>query len=311
MQHIQHRRVLAATGVLVTALLAGCGGGGGYGGTPSANLATVTSTTVAPAKYSQSMLITLQGTYLDQGLTVTSAGCKNMALSTTAPNVSSATTAYYTCTVSGVGAQTVVVTRSDGLALPGASYTIAVPQVTMVISNTGVVQPVMVITLEAAKAPITTTNFLAYVNAGFYTGTVFHRHVPGFIVQGGGYAGPLVAGGTVPTPKTPINPTIVLEDNVGLSNTLMTLAMARTNVFDSASSQFFVNLANNGGPTGLDATATTRGYAVFGTITAGGGLLTTMLTGGCSAWPAFFGSLDSTACLPSPNITILSATQTQ
>jgi cyclophilin family peptidyl-prolyl cis-trans isomerase len=234
-----------------------------------------------------------------------------MALSTTAPNVSSATTAYYRCTVSGVGTQTVVATRSDGLALPGASYSIEVPQVTMVISNTGVVQPVLVITLEPAKAPVTTDNFLAYVSAGFYSGVVFHRHVPGFIVQAGGYAGPLVAGGTLPTLK-PVNGAITLEDNVGLSNTVMTLAMARSNVANSATSQFFVNLANN---TGLDRNNTTipstPGYAVFGTITAGSGLLTTMLTGGCNSWLAFFGPNDLSACLPSPNITIVSATQTR
>jgi peptidyl-prolyl cis-trans isomerase A (cyclophilin A) len=166
------------------------------------------------------------------------------------------------------------------------------------------VQPVLVITLEAAKAPITTTNFLAYVNAGYYAGVVFHRYVPGFIVQGGGYTGPLVAGGATPTLK-PTNANITLEDNVGLSNTLMTLSMARTSVPDSANAQFFVNLANN---TGLDAAGAARGYAVFGSITSGSSLLTTMLTGPCTAWPAF---LDSGACLPSPNITIVSATQTR
>jgi cyclophilin family peptidyl-prolyl cis-trans isomerase len=271
---------------------------------------TVTSTTAAPAKYSQSMLVTIQGSNLDQPLTVSSAGCKNMTRSTTAPNVSTATTAYYTCTVSAVGAQTVAVARNDGTALTGTSYTIAVPQVTMVLSNTGVVQPVLVITLEAAKTPITTTNFLTYVNAGFYNGVVFHRHVPGFIVQGGGYAGPLVANGTLPALKA-TNANITLEDNAGLSNTLMTLSMARTSVPDSASSQFFINLASN---TFLDRTGSAdsqRGYAVFGTITTGSSLLTTLLTGGCTAWPAFFGAFDSTACLPSPNITIVSATQTQ
>jgi peptidyl-prolyl cis-trans isomerase B (cyclophilin B) len=262
---------------------------------------------VAPARYSQSLLVTLQGSRLDQGLTVASAGCQGMALSTTAPNVSSASTAYYRCTVSAVGAQTVTVTRRDGVAMAGASYNVDVPQVTMVISNTGVIRPVMVITLEAAKAPITTRNFLAYVNAGYYTDTVFHRHVPGFIVQGGGHAGPLVAGGALPTLK-PTNANIALEDQAGLSNTLLTLSMARSSLPDTANAQFFVNLANN---TGLDATASTRGYAVFGTIVSAGGLLTTMLTGGCSAWPAFFGPDDTTACLPSPNITIVSATQTR
>lgn len=303
-------RFVALACLATSLLLTACGGGGdGYGGTPPANLASVTSTTAASAKYSQSMLVTVQGSNLDLGITVSSAGCKNMTRSTTAPLVSTPTTAYYTCTVSAVGAQTVVVTRSDGLALTGANYTIAVPQVTLVLSNTGVVQPVLQVTLEAAKTPITTTNFLAYVNAGFYNGVVFHRYVPGFIVQAGGYAGPLVAGSTpLPTLKTPTYANIALEDNAGLSNTVMTLSMARTSVADSGNAQFFVNLANN---TGLDAAGGARGYAVFGTITAGGTMLTTLLTGPCSPWVAFFGSGDIGACLPSPNITIVSATQTQ
>ena len=307
-------RLLVPVCVATSALLTACGGGGGDAGSPSTNLAAVTSATVGPAKYSQTLLVTLQGSNLDTGITVSSAGCKNMARSSAAPNASTATTAYYTCTVSGVGAQTVAVSRSDGLALTGAGYTVAVPQVTMTLSNTGVVQPVLVVTLEAAKAPITTTNFLAYVNAGFYTGVVFHRYVPGFIVQGGGYTGPLTANGVLPTLK-PTNAKITLEDNVGLSNTLMTVSMARStppsDTVDSATSQFFVNLVNN---TGLDRRGSAdnqRGYAVFGTITSGSGLLTTLLTGPCSPWLAFFGSTDSTACLPSPNITIVSAVQTQ
>jgi cyclophilin family peptidyl-prolyl cis-trans isomerase len=237
-----------------------------------------------------------------------------MALSSAAPEVSTSTTAYYRCTVSAVGAQTVTVTRSDGLVLPGASYTIEVPQVSMVISNTGVIQPVLVITLEPVKAPITTTNFLAYVNAGFYSGVVFHRSVrasdaQGFVVlQGGGYNGPLVAGSAAPSVKPPINANIVLEDNTGLLNSVMTLSMARSSAPDTANSQFFINLANN---TVLDRSGSAdfqRGYAVFGSITAGSSLLTALLGGPCAAWLNFLGSA---ACLPTPNLTIVSATQSR
>jgi cyclophilin family peptidyl-prolyl cis-trans isomerase len=181
------------------------------------------------------------------------------------------------------------------------------PQVTLVLSNSGVVQPALVVTLEADKAPATVANFLAYVKAGYYDGTVIHRHVPGFIAQGGGYAGPLVAGGTLPVLK-PTNAAIALEDNAGLSNTVMTLAMARTGAADSATSQFFINLGNNAG---LDRTASARGYAVFGSVTSGSGQLTTLLSGPCTPWLAFFGLGDPSACLPSPNITIVSATQTR
>jgi cyclophilin family peptidyl-prolyl cis-trans isomerase len=81
--------------------------------------------------------------------------------------------------------------------------------------------------------------------------------------------------------------------------------MARTNAPDSATSEFFINLANN---TGLDKTATARGYAVFGTVTAGTDFVTAMAAAPCVAWPAFLPTGD---CLPTPNFTITSAVQTR
>lgn len=118
--------------------------------------------------------------------------------------------------------------------------------------------------LDADHAPITTANFLTYVDGGFYDGadgfgaTVFHRVVAGFVIQGGGYT----ADGTAKT----THPPIPLETDVGLSNLRGTLAMARTNLPDSATSQFYVNLVDN---TALDGTGNDDGYAVFGTVTAG------------------------------------------
>lgn len=178
------------------------------------------------------------------------------------------------------------------------------PQVTLVVSNGAGSTGTLVLTLEADKAPVTTANFLAYVKAGFYTGTVIHRNSPGFVLQGGGYAGPLVAGGTVPTHKV-TNAAIVLEDGAGLSNLKFTIAMARTGVADSATSEYFINLANS---TFLDKTSTARGYAVFGTVTAGTDFVTTMANAPCTAWAAFLPAGD---CLPSPNFTITSAVQTR
>jgi cyclophilin family peptidyl-prolyl cis-trans isomerase len=179
------------------------------------------------------------------------------------------------------------------------------PQVTMTLSNGAGVNGTITIDLENVRAPATVANFLAYVNAGFYNGTVIHRHSPNFVLQGGGYAGPLVANSSpLPTLK-PTNAAIALEDNQGLCNTRSTLAMARTSVPDSATSQFFINLANNAF---LNRTATDRGYAVFGTITAGQAVIDAMVAAPCTAWPGFLGTGE---CLPSPNITVVSATRTR
>jgi len=114
------------------------------------------------------------------------------------------------------------------------------------------------ITLNPEKAPITVANFLTYVNEGFYTGTVFHRVIPGFMVQGGGFT----ADGTQKTTHDPIK----LESANGLKNDVGTVAMARTNIPDSATSQFFINLVNNDF---LNYAPGNDGYAVFGTVTAG------------------------------------------
>lgn len=178
------------------------------------------------------------------------------------------------------------------------------PQVTLTLTNGAGVNGDVVLTLDPARAPITVANYLRYVNAGFYDGTVLHRNAPGFVLQGGGYVGPLIAGGTVP-PEKPTNPAIPLEDNAGLSNICLTVAMARTPAPDSANSQFFVNLASN---TFLDRTATARGYAVFGSVTSGNPVLTAAINANCTAWPGFLGTGE---CLPSPNITITRARQTR
>lgn len=181
-----------------------------------------------------------------------------------------------------------------------------VPQVTIAVSNGAGVNGTIVITLSRDQAPLTVANFLTYVNAGFYNGTAIHRNSPGFVLQGGAYAGPLSAL-TAPPAAKPTNAPIVLEDNAGLSNTKYTVAMARTGTPDSATSQFFINLADN---LSLNRNGATRGYAVFGTVTSGTAVVDAMAAAPCSAWPIFNG-LNSLDCLPVPNITITSATQTR
>lgn len=193
-----------------------------------------------------------------------------------------------------------VCTASAPIPSPGASA----PQVTLSLSNGAGVSGDVVLTLDPSRAPVTVANFLQYVNAGFFDGTVFHRRSPGFVLQGGGYAAPLAVSAGTPTPKA-TNPPITLEDNVGLSNVCLTVAMARTTEANSATSEFFVNLANN---TGLDRTLDRRGYAVFGSVTSGSDVITATTTAACTAWPAFLPAGD---CLPTPNITITRARQTR
>ena len=194
---------------------------------------------------------------------------------------------------------------SDNTTLANVAFNVAVPQVSMTVSNGQAVSGTLVITLAPRQAPITVDNFLAYVNSGFYTGVVFHRHVPNFVLQGGGYAGPLnSAAGTLPNLKTTAAP-IALEAGRGLSNLRLSVAMARTNDLNSATSQFFINTVDN---PSLDTAF--GGYAVFGSISAGADGVSTMVAAPCSIWPAFFGN-NGPDCLPSPNLSIVSAVQTR
>lgn len=115
-----------------------------------------------------------------------------------------------------------------------------------------------VVQLDGERAPLTVANFLAYVESGFYEGTIFHRVIDGFVVQGGGYGEDL-------SPK-PAGAPIPNESGNGLSNRRGTIAMARTGEAHSADSQFYLNLADN---VGLDPKPTRWGYAVFGQVIRG------------------------------------------
>jgi peptidyl-prolyl cis-trans isomerase A (cyclophilin A) len=108
------------------------------------------------------------------------------------------------------------------------------------------------------KAPISAQNFLDYVDAGFYDGTIIHRVVPGFVVQGGGF--------TAEMKEKETNPPIANEADNGCKNLRGTLSMARTQEKDSATSQFFINLVDNAV---LDHGARDFGYAVFARVVAG------------------------------------------
>jgi peptidyl-prolyl cis-trans isomerase A (cyclophilin A) len=116
------------------------------------------------------------------------------------------------------------------------------------------------IQLDAEKAPKTVANFLDYVKSGHYDGTVFHRVIGGFMIQGGGFTPDMV--------QKPTRAPIPLESRNGLKNERGTVAMARTSVPDSATSQFFINVVDNAMLDQANA-RDGQGYAVFGRVVAG------------------------------------------
>ena len=115
-----------------------------------------------------------------------------------------------------------------------------------------------VIQLDRVRAPLTVAAFLDYVRKGHYEGTIFHRVIPGFIAQGGGY--------TKDFELKPTEGTVVNESGNGLSNMRGTVGLARTNEPHSGTSQFYINLADN---LDLNPRPTRWGYAVFGTVVEG------------------------------------------
>ena len=136
------------------------------------------------------------------------------------------------------------------------------------------------IELNIEKAPITVENFLNYVITGAYDKTVFHRVIDGFMIQGGGF--------TTDGKKKSTNPPIKLESNNGLLNEVGTIAMARTNIPDSATNQFFINIKDN---SFLNYSPTSPGYAVFGKVVKGMDIINnikrvkTSVKNGMNDWP--------------------------
>ena len=131
------------------------------------------------------------------------------------------------------------------------------PKVELHIANYGVIT----LELDSGKAPKTVANFLSYVNKGHYNNTIFHRVIPGFMVQGGGMEPGMKE-------KKGDNP-IDNEANNGLKNLNYTVAMARTGDPHSATAQFFINVADNGFLNHTAISAQGWGYAVFGKVVAG------------------------------------------
>jgi peptidyl-prolyl cis-trans isomerase A (cyclophilin A) len=139
-------------------------------------------------------------------------------------------------------------------ALASTAYAAEMPQVSLKTSMGEIV-----LELDPEHAPKTVANFLQYVKSGFYKGTIFHRVIDGFMVQGGGY--------DVKMKSKPTGKPIKNESDNGLKNVPYSIAMARTNVHDSATSQFFINVGENAALDypGRDGS----GYAVFGKVISG------------------------------------------
>ena len=115
--------------------------------------------------------------------------------------------------------------------------------------------------LDSEKAPMTVANFLQYVDAGFYDGTIFHRVIDGFMIQGGGFDATMTQKKSADEIKN--------EADNGLTNDQYTIAMARTSAPHSASNQFFINVGDNDFLNHSAPTSSGWGYCVFGKVTAG------------------------------------------
>lgn len=190
------------------------------------------------------------GTYLDKGLSASVPNCTGQT-----PAFISPIHQVLTCTVNGIGALNVEVRDGAGALIFSKSFTVPAPRAAMVTSLGN-----LIVELDPTNAPLSTNNFLRYVQSGYYTETIFHRVIPRFVIQGGGFnSGLVVAPGTF----APISQ----ESRNGLSNLRGTLAMARSADPNSATSQFYLNLADN---VALDyKDANNLGYAVFGKLVQG------------------------------------------
>jgi peptidyl-prolyl cis-trans isomerase B (cyclophilin B) len=131
------------------------------------------------------------------------------------------------------------------------------PKVELHIAGYGVIT----LELDAEKAPKSTANFLAYVDKGHYDGTIFHRVIDGFMIQGGGFDADMK--------QKPTDAPIENEANNGLKNDTYTIAMARTQDPHSATAQFFINVSDNGFLNHTAPSVQGWGYAVFGKVVAG------------------------------------------
>lgn len=265
------------TGLAV--LLSACGGGD--------DLAPIVNQIKANSlRYGQIANISVAGKFMRNDMVADTGTCINPSYS---PN-STPDLATLTCRVTATGPLTITIKSASGAMLFSDTLTVLPPAVTLVTSKGRVVME-----LDPTKAPTTVNNFLSYINSGYYANTLFHRVIAGFVVQGGGFTTGMVkkAGQLAP---------IALESNTGLFNSRATVAMARTNVPDSATSEFFVNVVDN---RSLDyRSAASPGYAVFGKVITGMDVIDAI-----AALPT--ATINGVGDMPTADVTISSVLQTQ
>jgi peptidyl-prolyl cis-trans isomerase A (cyclophilin A) len=266
---------------LCVMLLAGCGGSGSE---PSV---AVSDIQVNQLKYGQLSQFTLTGNFSDNEINVSTKNCKGLALVAGGTPTSKSVT----CTIgaAGTGVVSLEAKLADGTVLKSVSFDVPNPQVSLV-TNLGS----MVVELNPTATPLSTDNFLQYANSKFYDNTIIHRIVTtGIFVAQGGWLTPTPA--VQPGQKA----AIALEVNKGLSNLKGTIAMARSADLNSATSQYYFNLADN---VALDTS--NGGYAVFGKVVSGAEVLDAMAS---VKTTTAFGLAD----FPANNVVVLSAAQTK
>ena len=236
--------------------------------------------------YGNTTSITVDGPNLDKGIQLAAPGCSGIAEVTASAAPSHKA---YTCTPTVTG-PLVVTVSGGGVVLRSITVNIPVPQVTLKTSMGDIVME-----LDPGKAPLSALNFMRYVNADFYANLIFHRVIANFMIQGGGFS-------TGPTSKAPTYAAIKLESNNGLSNLRGTLAMARTDAADSATSQFYINVVDN--PSFDYVSATQPGYAVFGKVVDG-----LPVVDAISAVPT--DAVNAMTDVPLTDVVIVSAVQTR
>lgn len=233
------------------ALLTACGGG--EGGGPA-----VTSLQATNAMYGRNVVVAVSGSGLSAaGLNAAiEPGCATMTRTNTSDSAQS-----FTCRIPVTGDLRVRVRNAEGQELAALRLNVEAPRVQINASQSGVLGS-FVVELDPAKAPKSVDNFLAYASASpcFFRETLFHRVIANKIVQAGGFKSGL-------QPTSGVGSAIPLESNNGLKNLRGTIAMARTSIPNSATSQFYININDN--PDFDYVSDANPGYAVFGTVVSG------------------------------------------
>lgn len=275
--------VRTAVSALSVILISACGGSG-----PDP-VTGVTATDLRYTGITTAVTLNLSGNALDNSIKVYA---NDNACMVNPAITASARTALCLLTLPSSLKLPVRVTSASDYPLYNTTLDIPTPQVTFQTSLGD-----FVMELNPTAAPITVKNFLSYVNKSpsFYNGTIFHRVISGFMVQGGGYTSGMAT-------KSGLSTAITLENTqtTGLRNTRATIAMARTSLANSATSQFFVNLVDNGFLNYSSDSA--PGYAVFGKVISGMDVIDLMATQPIQS------SGDN---VPVTDITVTSASQTQ